>query len=577
VRAIAAGLLLLLLSAGPGLLLTDTVLPLLPPGERRPLGAGVGLGLLVICAYLCTWAGAPLTTLGLLALVTALLVWRRRPAPLARGEPVPLLWRIATGVTLLITSAWFIVPVSLRALPAAWDPAFHVAVTEIIRTTGHLPATLAPYEPTEPFKYPAALHCVLALLARLSGLDSATVFSVATAAIAPLLLLLLSSLGARLGGHRGAGLFVVVLYSFGGGIGSLANHAAWGGLPNLASLVLMLSFVLASLSAGTGALLVATVCAVALAVLHHLSFALVGFSVGLIAALEWVSERRLSAPVRVSLLAVVGGSVAAVLLVLSRSTGRFSLAEALHFDREQMITLGKMATLLGWPVLVAGGIGLAWLLRTERSPARRVLSAWIVALLAFWVAWDIVYRLGAFAVTGKDFTAFTPSRGLTDSAVFLTVAGGIWLWHITTGWLRVPSLWIWGVFFLLAMVLSTPAERMRLEEASESTSSARQAEDFCAAAREKTPENAVIFAPDLGPIEIWLPYLCARELSYFPDRGYATSAYRSRKIGARDPVAFARLVRSERGRPAFYATRTPFNGGRLVFVVGEWRLYEVTA
>jgi hypothetical protein len=575
VRASLAALGLLILAAFPGVLLADVLLSTRPSFERRVVGLVSGFGLLLIASFVCTSLHVPMLALLLMAgaAIVAGRLWIQRASPSAPSLPVgPGGWT-AMAVVLAAAFAWFAIPVWLRVLPQGWDPAFHVSAIELIRTEQHIPDTWAPFEPFEKFNYPPALHSVLALYARLADLPSDRVFTLALLGAGALNLVMVLLLGWRVGGQLAAGLLAVIVYGFTDGWGTLASHASWGGLANLTSLLFMWAILLTCLEPGRGPRIATTLLAVAMVVLHHLSFAIAGFTIFFIAGLEWLAERRWSEPVRTALWATGVAVVSAGVLVLTRPSGRFSVAEAFHFDREAMITLPRMVEAVGWPVMLLGGIGLVLALMSRLDPPMRMLAGWTVGLLAFWVTWDIVYRTGAWALTHQVFTAFTPSRGLTDAAVLLAVMGGVLLWRILREWPH-PPVWI-GAFLLVAVAYGWDAENGRVNGARNAAFSAERARAFCAEVRRTTPEDAVVLAKDFGEVDVWLPYLCERELNYFPDPGYATSPYRDAKMRERDPEAFARVVRRERPRPIYFATRRTFNGGRLIFTLGDWRLYEV--
>jgi hypothetical protein len=576
-QALGSGLLLLSLMSAAGIAGADALLPSTPSVERRILGLAGGLALLITLAYFSTSLHAPLLTLPALLVSTLgfVLLRRRERATLAR-EPA---WSLGGWLGLFglfcVTLLWFAVPVLARALPQGWDPAFHVAATQIIRTQGLVPTTWAPYEPAEKFDYPAALHCVMGLYARLSGLPASTVFSYTMVGIAALTLALIYALGARFGQSPGAGALALIVYGFTDGWGTLAGHASWGGLPNMAGLVLMWAMLLGSLGPGRRALAFTTLCAIGIALLHHLSFAILGFTVVFAAVFELIVARRVSPPVRTAVIASFAALGSVGVLILLRPSGRFSIAEAFHFDREGMLTVVRMIEVVGWPVLGFGlaGLLLTWLVR-DQAPAR-ILAAWTMGLILFWLTWDWGYRWGANNFRHQDFTAFTPSRGITDAAVLLAVLGGVFLWRIVR-LLPWQPIWI-GAAFLVAVWHARPAEEQRLAEARAASTGAERAESFCRETREKTPADAVVFAPDFGEVGIWLPYLCERELNYFPDPGYAASDYRAAKMNQRDPNAFSRLVQRDHPRPVFYATRRPQQRGRLVFRQGEWLLYDVSS
>jgi hypothetical protein len=572
---VVSGILLLALAAAPGLLLSRILLPSSPPAERRLLGAISGGALLIISAYVATSLRAPLLTLPTLAVCALALGWYARGRSVAPAETGSLPVTLGLAALLLGAWCWNAAPVWIRLLPHGTDPGFHVSIIEIIRTQGQLPTTWGPYEPSERFNYPSALHCVMALYARLSGLPSERVFILSLLVCAALTLPAIYLLGRRCGGHPGAGALAVILYGFTDGWGTLASHADWGGLPNLASLLLMWGMLIASLAPAQGSLIIVTLCAVALAFLHHLSFAIVVFVAVFMTALEWLSEKRLSAPVRKTLLATCIAGATAGVAVIVKPAGHFGVAEAFRFDRETLLTAPRVLTVVGWPVLFLGSAALARVLWRGRDPQSRLFAGWTVALLAFWATWDIVYRELVFAFTHQNYTAFTPSRGLTDAAVLLAVLGGSFVWSQLAARPR-KAAWV-GALLVLAIAHGWRAEEKLFTDARDERSRHEPTLAFCEELQRRTPAEAVIYGPVMGDLSMWLPYITRRETNSFPDPGYATSPWRAAKLEARTAVEFADLLRRERHRPTYYMTQSTFQGGRLVLALNGWRLYEVPA
>lgn len=575
------GITLLALGVVSGLLGADALAPALPPLERRSLGLVLSLALLTIAAYLAAAAGVLLAALGLLGAAAGAFVLRRVFVPYPDDDPDVAtskaggLDRAAAAVAFALAFGAFAVPVLLRAMPQGWDPAFHCAIVDTVRRLGALPTTWGPYEPGEKFNYPAALHAAIALFSRLAGLSPHAAFTAALLWIGALMLVCVYALGVRFGGPR-AGAFAVLLYGLTDGWGTLASHAAWGGLPNLAGLVLMAGFVLAVSAPSRGTIAVAALLAAAMAFTHHLSFALLGFCFALLIALELLTERRWSPVGRAAFWALTLAVATAGLMVLLRPSGRFDLAHAFKFERERITDLLKAWEAMG-PVLLAGGlVGLVGSLFVHKAPGERLLPAWAIGLLAFWVLWDMVYRAAVWWIAKGSWTALTPSRGLTDAAVPLSICAAALLARLAD---RLPKRGAWAVGAALAVALAAlgwSGERDRVRDAPAARSAFADAEALCKAVQAQTPPEAVIFAPNAGEVGIWLPYLCRRELNYFPDPGYYQSPYRETKMRLQDPREFARFIASQGGKPVFWATHGGGGDLPLVASAGGWSLYRVT-
>ncbi|HEY3448204.1 MAG TPA: DUF6541 family protein [Myxococcales bacterium] len=581
--AVVLGIFLLGLGALPGILAADALAPALPPVERRVLGLITGLALTTIACYLAALSGVLVLAIALLGVTTAAFAWLYlRPgdapgaqplAPRATGGSAHAahLWGLAA---VALAFAAFATPLLLRPVPQGWDPAFHSAIIDSIRRLGELPTTWGPYEPAEKFNYPAAMHAVFALYAKLSGVAPDSAFTLGFLWIGALMLLAVYALGLRFGGGSArAGTLAVLVYGLSDGWGTLAGHAGWGGLPNLAGLVLMAGFVLAVSEPSRGGIVLAALLAAAIAFTHHLSFALLGFSVGVLVLLELVVERRWSAAGKAGFWAIALAVATAGLLVMLRPSGRFDLLHAFKFEREKMTDLFKAWEVMG-PVLLAGGLaGLVASLFSHRAPGQRLLPAWTVGLLAFWVLWDMVYRAAVWWIAHGSWTALTPSRGLTDAAVPLAVCLALLVDRLAS---RLPSRWPWAVVGAAALALAAlgyPGERDRVRGAPASRGEFAGARELCEAVKKQTPPDAILFAPNAGEVGIWLPYLCNRELNYFPDPGYYQSPYRETKMRLQDPKEFARFV-APQGRQTFYATRGQASFPRVASV-GGWNLYRI--
>jgi hypothetical protein len=575
-RAALAGILFVALCAAPGLLLADLLAPSHPALERRILGIATGFALLTIFAYLSTLIGIPWLAPAILA-AALLPLWRarrRRPPP-PPAESGPRGWKLATvAFVVLCAFVWFAIPMVMRPMPWGWDTSFHAPLVEIIRSEGSFPSTWSPYEPDARFNYPAGLHADMAFLGELTGLPSDTVITVSFLLLGALLLLVVLALGRRFGGDWRSGAFAVALFGLTDGWGTLSSHGDWGGLSNLGGLVLMSSFMLSLARPSRGTTILAALAAVATAFVHHLSFVLLITVGALLILLEFVSERRLSDVGKRCAIALGLSIATAGTLVLANPSGRYELGEGFRY-LDRMVDVAKMVDVMGVPVLLLGSLGLCGTLTTHRTPPDRLLPAWTVGLLGFWILFDIIYRVIVYLTTGENYTAMTSARGLTDAAVPLSVCGGILLskWADATG---RPTLAIWLCVGLLTLICyRAPLSRVR--QGASLAPAFAQARELCRVVREKTPANAVLFSPEAGgTIGLWLPYLCVRETNFFAYPGYRATEYLGRKHQIRDPVVFANYVAQSRRRPVYHASRYRGGPGKWVGAGGGWNLFELT-
>jgi asparagine N-glycosylation enzyme membrane subunit Stt3 len=118
------------------------------------------------------------------------------------------------------------------------------------------------------------------------------------------------------------------------------------------------------------------------------------------------------------------------LLSYARAAGEIGRTSVLEFY-EPLISLGNAAADLGVPLAIFGTLGTIALFRAPRRSETLFLAFWITTFFAAFVLLEYVYRFGAYVFEREFYTAFTPSRFLTDLAYPLSIAGGYALCELT--------------------------------------------------------------------------------------------------------------------------------------------------
>ncbi len=166
---------------------------------------------------------------------------------------------------------------------------------------------------------------------------------------------------------------------------------------------------------------------------------------------------------------------------------------------------------------VVAGLGFCAFAATRRRAAQNaeppewrrfsqdgMLLTVIVVLLMLFLGFSHMYRLLVMLSYGKEYVAFTPSRFLSDMAVFLAVFAGYALYRIRAT-LRVP--WWAELIFLLALAASNYPVWRRQYQRQHSPALLRAYEYI----RRQTPPHTVVYT-----IRKWARYCTQRRTMYTP-------------------------------------------------------------
>jgi hypothetical protein len=256
--------------------------------------------------------------------------------------------------------------------------------------------------------------------------------------------------------------------------------------------------------------------------------------------------------------------------VLLRRTGRFDLEEALNFPHA-MHDYWRSIDVLRPTVFLLGSIGLAVGLVIFKSPRDRTLLTWALGFLFFWLAFDLGYRLWMFYRHGQNITAFTPTRGLTNLAWPMAIAGAALLARIPGG-PRVQRALVAGTLFAVASLgYRNLLERVRTSEQNNVTSGRIAA--LCDEVRAKLPEDVAIFTPELrDELWQWVSPLCRRESNQLTISGYAWPPWYAERKGISSPQVWAAFVHKNGNKKPYFISYQPIPalGEPAVQVAGMW-------
>lgn len=572
------------------------------------VAVGLALGLAFqwhVCALLAVGPGITrltvtiATSVGLL--IAGALAWRKRHTFRLRQAP----WQSRHAWLLLailgVSTGISAIPLAVHSIPQGWDPSFHTLLASTTVVTGRLP-TWAPYEPI-PLNYPYGSHVFIAEISLLTGIAPDQVFGVLLNLLMPLATGLALYAFARLAWRdAGAALGAVAAYTFLGNWGSL-DYGAWGGLPNALGCFLLLAFLLVFFACGAewtrvivGGLLLG-----ALPLAHHhvtLTAALLLAGYGLALGV-WALAKRGQPAGRlavhqlrrlglIALVAFVTVSYYAVpYLARARDVGNSDvLRYADHFT-------GLIFDKNGWLLWVVALAGMGYMTTTAlvRNRVKSSVHIHWTGALAFTVVASILlllafllgfygYRAYSLSVYQQPYTAFTPTRFLTDLTYFLAVFAGfplavLWRWASVSGagamhWLRAP--WTRSALRVaIALALLITAGLNILSQFVPDQGHLEPGESAAFAWIEhSTPTSTVVM--NLDPTNRWAPYFTRREVTQTP---IPTSEFTSGYVAEKRYLAgvLLSLIRGDR-LVAFAAdgTALPALAARPVAMLSDSRL-----
>ncbi len=413
--------------------------------ERVAWGSVLGFSAAVYIAYVCA-----LVRLGcfypawavIVILSVSSLMRRSRLAPgdrngLVAGPNATLAWLLLVVVIFQIAS------VMRQVIPPGFDPAFHVLLAKKIALTGRIIRDWQPFEDST-LNYPLGSHFLIALFARFSSIPLPRVFQLLMVTFSVLSALAVYALGAEYFGSETVGLYAAIAYSFWAFVGS-ADYLRWGGLPNQLGMLLGLGIISLVLRAGEErkrialmALLFASVCLTH----HHVMFTMGAILIALM--MLFFATNDLERRYRTIFLALATGSIAASFFLVPYALKAVTLRQTDVFHMND-----------NWPVLgivlvcfALDGLALDY----YRKSGRPYVFHWALAILGLlYLLFGWAYFYYRLHMQGEGFSAFTPSRFITDTVYFLSLFAGYSLYRLQKdrGWSGRTTIAIALVFALV--------------------------------------------------------------------------------------------------------------------------------
>jgi hypothetical protein len=535
----------------PGVLWALFRYPSGSPVTRIVVGVALGLAFQWhLCALLAAGPGITPLSIALATcgglLIAGALVWRgRRTVRVGRIAWWPQHSWLLLAI-LGVATAISAIPLAVHTIPQGWDPSFHVLLASTTIATGHLP-TWAPYEHI-PLNYPYGPHVFIAEISLLTGIAPDQVFGVLLNLLTPLATgLALYAFARRAWRDASAALGAVAAYALLGNWGSL-DYGRWGGLPNALGCFLLLAFLLILFARGheRERIVVGGLVLGAIPLAHHhvmLTTALLfaGY-VAYLGALALVGRgqsagrvagrqlRRLGLMALVACISVSYYAVPYALRVgdvqnsaVLRYPDHFS---GLIFDKNGWLLWGLALTGVGFVVIASyQRSGVKRLPRLPVRPPTGALAftavASILLLLAFFLGY-YGFRAYSLRVDHQPYTAFTPSRFLTDLTYFLAVFAGpplvwLWRWAGSVRWSDVSGphvrRYMYRGALALALIMTAGVTILSQFAPDEGRLAPGEAAAFAWIAHH-TPASTVVV--NLDPTNRWAPYFTRREVTQTP-------------------------------------------------------------
>ncbi len=382
--------------------------------EAVTWGATLGLALSVLLAFYVAYARLSWFWPAWVVVVMVSLIW-------ARGAN--LRQRAGVGLPLLLVLGLLAVtrflPAVLHDVPPGWDPSFHLILAKKLFRLDHTFQDWRPFADVR-LNYPLGSHLLIAVIGRVTNVPLHRIFQFLIPTLGVLSTAQIFCLARRLFESESVALYSAVAYGFWAYLGSIGYYE-WGGLPNELGMV----FLVAALAmfvrrAWSGATWFATATFLAGVMLSHHHVMLVA---GLLVAVVLWFRRRLALDVKRPITAAAFALVLASPWVIALVYRAATLGETDVFRFDEPHTMAGLAGDLGIPLIALAAVGVCLAIRKAHAEAVFLLANVIVLLAAF-VACGPVYRFYSLHRWGQAFSAFTPSRFVTDSAYFLSIFAG---------------------------------------------------------------------------------------------------------------------------------------------------------
>ncbi|HEV8194309.1 MAG TPA: hypothetical protein VGP82_22900, partial [Ktedonobacterales bacterium] len=544
ILSVPSGVAATLFLLAPGILWSWRCWPAESWVERLAVGLALGFAFQMHVAMLLA-TGPGITTLSVLVatlfalLLAGLLGWRmpaRRhgTAHDRRGTLALIgLFAVITGIPMLA--------LVVHSVPQGWDPSFHSLLASTTVDTGHLPGW-APYEPI-PSNYPYGPHVIIAEVSLLSGLALDQVFAVVLNVVLPAITgITLYAFARRALPTEGAAFAAVAAYGLLGNWGSL-DYARWGGLPNALGFFMLITFLVVLFGSGfeRTRVVIGGIVLGAIPLSHNhvmlTTVLLLGtYGAYLLLRIMFTTQpdtrQELLRPLRRLLL------IAAVALVTvayyavpyaSRAREIQDSSVLRYFDHNPGLIFADN----GWLLWALALVGVGMLLAARawrrgdllRNPALEFAAVASVALLTAFICGYYIYRAYSLRVYHVPYTAFTPTRFLTDLTYFMAPFAGLSLAALWRKTARLPGLLKRvGCFGALSgglacggivLVLLVTAAVTMLAQFQPGAGTLNPGESAAFSwVRAHTPTSTLVV--NLDQNSRWAPYFTRREVAYTP-------------------------------------------------------------
>ncbi|MCD6051655.1 MAG: hypothetical protein K0Q55_3064 [Verrucomicrobia bacterium] len=328
---------------------------------------------------------------------------------------------------LAVTAALRFLPTFFEPYPRGWDPYAHLLlIQEMLTKDGHV-FNWMPYE-SIPLRYPTGSHLLVALVTKMTGVAPHLVFNIVLVWVSLLTCLQLYALTKEVSGNRDLALFSMAVYGLLAIAGSVGYYA-WGGLPNLLGVYLMLGAVSVFFSwmpdNKLPLLLSLFFISICLVHEHALLVAIAVFAGFGVRCLMTKERERTMALLKAAVPSMIIGG----LYHYFHDPRGYSMVETGFFKyREELHTPSFILNSVGPPFVIFAMLGF-WIFRKRQQQfALDPFFLWMTGVMLVCFG---LFEYGARLITpilyGESFAPATPARFLTDAVVPLSVFGGIFL------------------------------------------------------------------------------------------------------------------------------------------------------
>jgi hypothetical protein len=397
------------------------------------------------------------------------------------------------------------VPLFFSEYPRGWDPAFHTIIAQKILVEGKIPKDWMPFEPVK-MNYTVGSHVFIALAAKYSGVPVHQVFKLCFPALAALTALGIYLLCLDFTGNAVTALLAAAVYSFLAKYGSL-DYYNWGGLPNMLAMLFFLGVIILIFeprsirNIAVGGFFLAV-----MGMTHHLSALITVFIFVFYAAVLYIAAGRLNGSIMTFLYMCAFALIVGLFYVVPYAAKIMSLGytSALRFRDEPIQLLPFIIKDMGILFALLSAAGVIFLLREAEGEKQFFLLYWSAALLLGFTALDHLYRSYNIFALKDNFSAFTPTRFLTDLVYPLSIAAGIFIEKAVA---RFKIKYAVTAFLVFSVLWSVPVIYKQCGNNSITAADA----GFLNWVRQNTPAGSFI-----SVAHAWAPYVTWRESLYTP-------------------------------------------------------------